>query len=548
MIRRKWRRAALVMVIASLALTGCGADAVRLDAALSTPATSRPVLPSSSPVRALPTFLPTGPTKQKTRPATEAFTPDPTDTYTPNPTDTEQPHPTDTVTPDPTNTVEQILTATPQATRTPAAAPVLPPQSIGIAMPSTSDPSTLDLAVGVGAHWARVGVIKWNKIEPVRTEPPTYHWEVVDEAMLSNASARGLQIISIVQFAPEWAHGVPGWTCGPIHEQALGAFAQFMSAVVTRYSVPPYNVHHWELGNEPDIDPDLVKRDSGFGCWGDDSDPYYGGETYAEMLKRVSPAIKAADPQAQVLIGGLLLDCDPTHPPEGKDCKPARFLEGILRGGGAGYFDIVSFHGYALYNGSLELDRQYPGWEYRGGVVLGKIDFLREVMAAYGVSKPLMHTEGALLCPEQAAEHCAPPTDGFFEAQADYAVWLYVRNWAADVEATIWYGLRGPGWRYGGLLNRDQQPKRVYNALRTLAERLAGAAFSRQVTEYPDLEGYEFTSAGKRIWVLWAPDGGEHFVSLPAGTLAVRDKYGFAVSVDGDTLSISRPVYIELVP
>jgi hypothetical protein len=46
------------------------------------------------------------------------------------------------------------------------------------------------------------------------------------------------------------------------------------------------------------------------------SDPVtlnFGGEYYGNMLKIVYPAIKSADPQAQVLVGGLLLDCDPVN-------------------------------------------------------------------------------------------------------------------------------------------------------------------------------------------------------------------------------------------
>ena len=51
------------------------------------------------------------------------------------------------------------------------------------------------------------------------------------------------------------------------------------------------------------MDPKLVDPDSVFGCWGDNDDDYYGGGYYADMLKMVYPAVKSADPQAQVLIG-----------------------------------------------------------------------------------------------------------------------------------------------------------------------------------------------------------------------------------------------------
>jgi len=327
----------------------------------------------------------------------------------------------------------------------------------------------LSLAVKADVHWLRFDVFHWHKIEPARTEPPTYRWDQVDEQSLRNASGVGLEVIAAVKYTPQWAQKVSGAFCGPIKQDALDEFAQFLTALVKRYSAPPYNVRYWELGNEPDVDPALVPGDHLFGCWGDEGDPYYGGGYYAEMLKAAYPAIKAADPQAQVLIGGLLLDCDPTNPPQGKTCAPSYFFEGILRNGGARYFDIVSFHGYPQYDGSLHLDEHWPGWEARGGVVLGKIDFLREVMASYGVDKPLMHTEGSLLCSVSSPAYCDPPGDAFFEAQADYVVWLYVRNWAEGLIGTIWYQFEGPGWRYSGLLDERQQPRAFGRAAATQA-------------------------------------------------------------------------------
>ena len=81
---------------------------------------------------------------------------------------------------------------------------------------------------------------------------------------------------------------------------------------------------------------------------GDINDPYFGGEFYAQMLKAAYPAIKAADPQAQVLVGGLLLDN-----PDVATNNTALFLEGILRGGGSPFFDAVSFHCYSYSWGAV---------------------------------------------------------------------------------------------------------------------------------------------------------------------------------------------------
>jgi hypothetical protein len=408
-----------------------------------------------------------------------------------------------------------------------------------------------NLAAEADLYWLRTNAFDWDAIEPIRTDPPTYNWDQVNEGKLETAASKDMQPIATVRFAPGWASQE---TCGPIDESAFPAFAQFLSAAVKRYSQPPFNVKYWEVGNEPDVPPlaEYAPRQI-FGCWGDPTDDYYGGGYYAEMLKTAYPAIKAADPQAQVLIGGLLLDCDPTHPPAGKDCKPAKFLEGILRNGGGNYFDIVSFHGYPQYNGSssnlggLYYDEHFPSWESRGGVVLGKVDFIREVLADYGFVKPVMHTEGSLICPESNPS-CNPPPEDFYESQADYVVWLYVRNWAAGLRATIWFTFEGPGWRYGGMLDENQQPKPAYYALDFLTQELAEASYVRQITQFSVLRTFEFSAPGKKIWVMWAPDEVPHTITLPPGANKVYDKYGNDITPPDGQIAVSSPIYVEFVP
>lgn len=64
-------------------------------------------------------------------------------------------------------------------------------------------------------------------------------------------------------------------------------------------------------------------------------DEYYGGVDYAEMLKVAYPSIKQADPNAQVMVGGLLLDCNPNTgcPNE----RSTNFLAGVLQNDGGSY-------------------------------------------------------------------------------------------------------------------------------------------------------------------------------------------------------------------
>lgn len=452
------------------------------------------------------------------------------------------------------------ISQTPQALQT-----VIAPQPtsasgpIGIPFPlmgaevrKMDSSAKFEMIAEAGMNAIRYNGLQWSKVEPNEGERK---WGAINELErgLIDASQSGVETILIVRSTPPWAQKVPGYYCGPIAQDKLQSFATFMRDLVSRYSLPPYNIKYWEIWNEPDVAAELVEFKSVYGCWGDDLDEYYGGGNYAEMLKEVYPAIKAADPDAQILIGGLLLDCDPTHPPQGKDCKPSKFLEGILNNGGGDYFDIVSFHGYPPYSGSangggLFNDEHFPSWESRGGVILGKVDFLREVLLNYGYEKPIIHTEGSLICPDYAPKECNPPGEAFFETQADYVVWMFIRNWAANVKGTIWYQFEGPGWQYGSMVNEGDKPKPAFDAFRFLTSELGEANYIRKVTEYPDLEGYEFQTEGKIIWVLWSPDGKPYSIPLPQNVTKVMDLYGNEQLINQADFNVLRPIYVELSP
>jgi hypothetical protein len=400
-----------------------------------------------------------------------------------------------------------------------------------------------------GFNLVRLNGLRWMHVEP---QEGVRFWESMDalEQDLAALSDAGQEIILVIRDAPDWARVHYAYPCGPILEDKLETFASFVYEAVLRYSAPPYNVRYWELGNEPDVDHSLVRTNSAYGCWGDRNDDYYGGSYYAEMLKVVYPAIKAANPDVEVLIGGLLLDCDPTNAAENEDCTPARFLEGVLINGGGGYFDALSYHSYFHYWGSLAEEETWRSWEPRGGVNLGKIDFLREVTAAYGYEKPVFLTEIALLCPEQAGgyfnAYCNPPGEEFYEAQADYVVWTYIRSWASGLSGIIWFYMESPGWRNAAMLVGDQEPLPSYEAFRYMRKFLDGAGYRRVVVEVPQARVFEFEKDGGLIWIAWSPDDQPRVIRLPNNTVRVTDKYGVPISYELGILSVTSPVYIEI--
>jgi hypothetical protein len=457
-------------------------------------------------------------------------TPLPTRTTHPQPSAT--PWPTRTPSPQPSPTALPTFTARPPSTATPSPTPAPGKPIFGMQLGKIEAGSGLDLAVDAGLHWVRHHTLRWDKIEPQRTDPPTYHWEAVDEASLREAARRGLEVVALVQFTPEWAQAVPGSYCGPVSDQALPDMARFLSAAVARYSVPPYHVRYWELGNEPDIDPALVEARSVFGCWGDLSDEYYGGRSYAQMLKVAYPAIKAKDPKAVVLNGGLLLD----RPSGGNDTHP-RFLEGILEAGGGDYIDVLSFHAYSYYQLSA-VQMGNPAWPGSPTVMPAKVAFIRDLLSRYGHGdKPLMNTESALLCVESSPE-C-------LEAQAAHAARSYAEAAALGLVAQIHYSWINEHWRHTGLVLPDLQPKPSYHAYKAASSFLAGASYRGPAVVSAGVEGYTFATdqPGTMLDVLWSKDGGPHSMSLPAGA-SVFDHYGQPV-LAGSTLVIDGdPVYV----
>lgn len=418
-----------------------------------------------------------------------------------------------------------------------------PPSVFGVQFYSFNYPLVINMAGDAKVSWARVLAFDWSKIEP---SPPTfgvhsYDWSSVSEESLINLAKNDMYTIAIVYKAPTWAQKYPGVYCGPIAETKLPDFAAFIYAVVSRYSRAPYDIHYWELGNEPDIDAQGYDPNSDFGCWGDKNNPYYGGEYYALMLKYAYPAIKSADPQSMVLNGGLLLDCDPIDD-DCADPRPSYFFEGILRAGGGNYFDIVSYHGYSFYSQGGESNNK---WDMRGGADIGKAKFLRQVMAQYGYDKPLMNTEASLLCPEWNID-CNPPGDAFFDAQADYVVKTYVRTWVYDLLGSIWYPFHGPGWRYSDLIGDSiVEPKPAYYAYLTTANILNGVDYHTKLTNLAPLEAYEFVGRWKKVWVLWSADGSPVHFNVPMDVDGIYDKYGDDVSVPGDRIiHVNSPVFV----
>jgi hypothetical protein len=420
----------------------------------------------------------------------------------------------------------------------------LSPQSyFGVEINGLGNKDTLDLLRESGVELVRINGVRWQDVEP---EHGVRDWDVLDDLdnTLAYLGEKNIPVILIVRGAPLFAQKVSGYYCGPIAEDAIPAFVDFLEELVQRYSQPPYHVKYWELGNEPDVEVGLTGTDSPYGCLGDASQPDYGGADYAKLLKQAYPAIRSIDPEAKVLIGGLLLDCDPTNPPKDKTCQPAKYLEGILANGGGDYFDIVSYHGYPPYFEGKVIDETFVSWDERGGVILGKLDFIQEVLEKFNLDKPIFHTESALVCPDWNPEECDPPTDKFYASQAQFVPRLYLRNWAHGIDGTIWFTFDGKGFRHGGMLGSNTSPNRTLLAYQYLVKKFKGARYIGENVENPGIVIFTFEKDNQHIWSVWSLDWQSHPYTLPEGVTEVADIFGNLVEVENGQVDVDEVLYL----
>lgn len=373
-----------------------------------------------------------------------------------------------------------------------------------------------------GAGWSRVRV-EWEIIEhnePMLGQPPDYRWAWHD-AKLRLVAEAGVRLIGTVVDAPDWAASVP---CGPIYPERLDEFARFLTDLVNHYKGPPYYIRHWELLNEPDYDGS-EGYETGWSCWGNDPD------RYAQMLAIAYPAIKAADPEATVIMGGLAYDRFTEY--GGPFLR--YFPDEVMQNGGGAFIDALNLHYFPDFHDEWErwtsgnpptcgivddgVGTPYEAW---GIDLIAKTKHLRNRMhTCFGVDKPVWVTE--------IGEHGFAGASSLAE-QARYVIQGNARGLAAGAEHITWYALNAPNdpWAFE-LLFDDWTPKPAFYAYQTLTSELGGYEHARTL-DVPNVEGYVFEDPSlHEKTVAW---GSGTLSFTPADQLRVVDRQGTETFVE----------------
>ncbi len=157
-----------------------------------------------------------------------------------------------------------------------------------------------------GHKWARL-FFDWSQTEHADGGPYDQGTLGTFDARIAALRDAGIKVAITVQSPPAWAPTINS-------DAGAAKYAEFMADLARRWRG---KVAVWELWNEPDDHlfwPDGPKSDR-----------------YATLLKKTTPAIRAADPAATVIVGGLV----------GNDFE---FVEQLYDHGAGPYFDGVGLH------------------------------------------------------------------------------------------------------------------------------------------------------------------------------------------------------------
>ena len=406
--------------------------------------------------------------------------------------------------------------------------PALAPASLpryGVDTNWQSDAPLLAMAAGTGTGLVRLGMA-WSAIEPDQVSPRRYNWDAYD-APLRRLAGAGLTPLGSINECPAWACTYPE---GPLDRATPAQMAAFMTAVVQRYSAPPYNVHLWELFNEPDQTHGPLRG------WG------LHTTEYANLLRTVVPAIRTADPQAKIFLGGLAYDW---FTDEGGPFNRG-FLGDILSLA-PNYFDYINFHYYP----------QNVHWP----TIADKVAELKSVLAQAKLNKPLVCTETGITSsgnPEFKIPNFPPHSP---ENQARWLVKVHAQGFAAGLASIAWFPVQDfqtdvPGWQIfteSGLISFGGSPKPAYTAYQTFVREVGDAPFVRTIPGAelgaPNVAVYEFARPDARLWVAWnASLGITPATSLPklSNATVVRDLYGRVVPVGTRIPVGADPIFIEI--
>ena len=369
---------------------------------------------------------------------------------------------------------------------------------------SSLNPEVLDKAVEAGIFTVRRD-FNWEGTEINGVYK--FNWIL---GMAQNAEIRGMKVLWILDYGhPD--HG--GVTPKTVADRQ--AYANFAKAVATAFKGKP--VLGYEIWNEPDSshywpNPDVV--------------------AFGDLVARASTAIKAADPSAKVITGGL------------SNHDQAYLLALASQTSNLSAVDAIGIHPYRMdsfVTSVLPLKRTLDRPENYAGdqAVFGNI------LKAGGTSLQLWNTESGYSTVDylDSAKYGDGLDSRALNRQAVLTIRKVLTELALDAPIISLYNLADSGTSANdreqnfGLLRADLTEKPVYAAIKTLYTNVGQLTFKGYLTDVPPhTHALRWDSATGRVFAMWAdhPDFKTKVV-LPTGVTSVKSWNGSTLAVSTNT-------------
>ena len=300
--------------------------------------------------------------------------------------------------------------------------------------------AVLDKLAAAHVGWVRVD-LGWRSFE--ESAPGAIGWWHVNlaDSVIDAARARGLKVLVTLWATPAWANN-NAWQNVPPND--VSDYARFAGWAADHFRG---RVAAWQIWNEPNIEIYWAGRDPA---------------RYAQLVRAAYPAIKAADPGALVVAGGVSQNSD-------------EWLEEAYKNSIGGSFDVLATHPYpGPSDAPPELPDDGNYW------TMDHVRAVRNLMVRWGDgAKPIWFTEFGW-----SSHQNQPGTPGWRRGVSEQTQGEYLRrtiSWATSqhpyVTNMFWYNernrvtgdIREDNF---GLLRRDLSEKPAYWALkRALASR-----------------------------------------------------------------------------
>ncbi len=312
----------------------------------------------------------------------------------------------------------------------------------------------------VGAAWARLNISWSDWVEPAEGRYGKQALSHFDRG-IDLAIAAGYKVMVTVEESPSWAHDGDNNNSPP---RDNGKLANFMSFLANRYEG---KVEAYQVWNEPNL------------SWAWPSGP--NAAQYAQMLRTVAPAIRAADPSAKVVFAGISRN-DYHYVEDAYKAMPDI----------GNYFDVMATHPYVYYGASPEV----TSYDQAGRMPLGTFAGYREIyreMADHGDAKPIWLTEFGW---STTTNTDVPHNIGVSPAtQAAYLTRAYqCLEQDPYVQVAFWYNLRNEYWANDenswvtqlGLMTTDFTPKPAYYAMKNVVPGGGGCVYTPPTPQQPE--------------------------------------------------------------